>query len=252
MWYFRSETASSHSRPQQYLIGRTSLLIAYNNDNLNSKQIGKCYWSSHLTLRWIIRCKVNFPILQMVLYTSVFQPSSFACFRCFSAPTHPDSNDQLVITLCWSLIMTHPFESGLLEQGSIYDMEGRGLKNTVQLSLSYVNYCIFSTCFWEKKCTSSSVCRIFSSFSSALMFRLNIQPCVNDLESSKDKHLSQPCIIFNISHSKLPWRAGFRLFNHLYWHRNHVQTVIPEKLIRPSVATCPNIFCLCCVLHVDC
>ena len=56
-------------------------------------------------------------------------------FSMFPSCTTPDSKDQLVIKLCSVLIRNHSFESGVVEEGNIQNMQGSGswgpeLRNT--------------------------------------------------------------------------------------------------------------------------
>jgi len=44
----------------------------------------------------------------------------------FPFSTTPDSNDQLIIKLCSDLIKSHSFESGVVEEGNIENMQGSG------------------------------------------------------------------------------------------------------------------------------
>ena len=47
-------------------------------------------------------------------------------FSMFPSSTTPDWNDQLVIQLCSGLIRSHSFESGVLEEGNMENMQGSG------------------------------------------------------------------------------------------------------------------------------
>jgi len=44
----------------------------------------------------------------------------------FSSSTTPDSYDQLVTKLCSGPIRSHSFESGVVEEGNIENMQGSG------------------------------------------------------------------------------------------------------------------------------
>jgi len=48
-----------------------------------------------------------------------------ACFRCFPPAPHQIQN-QLVIKLCSDLIRSHSFESGVVEEGNMENMQGSG------------------------------------------------------------------------------------------------------------------------------
>jgi len=47
-------------------------------------------------------------------------------FSMFPSSSTPDSNDQLIIKLRSGLIRSHSFESGVVEEGNIENMQGSG------------------------------------------------------------------------------------------------------------------------------
>ena len=55
----------------------------------------------------------------------------FSMFPCSNAP---DLNDLFIIMLSRSLVMAHSFESGVLEEKHIYNMQGRvSLRTRVEI-----------------------------------------------------------------------------------------------------------------------
>jgi len=70
--------------------------------------------------------KISFSAVYVCQHSAVFLSSGpHDPLPCMFSTT-PDSNDQLVIRLCSGLTRSHSFESGVVEEGSIENMQGSG------------------------------------------------------------------------------------------------------------------------------
>ena len=104
--------------------------VARGKPNVNVLHRFTCQWFNFISSTFAVKCHCcRGPVCGDSWHQVVLQYCSWAplpaCFQTFTCSSTPDSNDKLCTKLCWSLITTHSFESGVLEQGSILKHAGQ-------------------------------------------------------------------------------------------------------------------------------